>query len=161
MCPSLSSIRHSPLMWQKQFLNNPPPSPLQSEQDLVRRADANVPDGYATWANNFLRLPDEFIAHVTKCAPIKRLPRKWWASLSHPGESFCRPLGDHMLWVRAADHGWIIERSHLLNSHDEQILANCLLDAPVLCPTYATAARLAQACYPEPEPRYQLTWYSL
>jgi hypothetical protein len=160
-CTHAGLIRRAPLIQQKQFLAGPPPSPLKTEQDLITRDAANVADGYAEWALKFLLLPDEFIAHVTKCAPYKRLPRKWSPNMFHPGESFCRLLGDHRLWVRAADHGWLIEREHLLDSHGEQILAHPLLSAPVLCPTYPTAARLAEACYPEPGPNYQLVWHRI
>ena len=141
---------------QKCFLVGAVPTPLKSEKDLVDRDAANVADWYAPWAKKFLRLPADFITHATKYAPCKRLPRGW--SVTKPKESAIRL--QHALRVRAADHGWLIERTHLLDLK-KQILVHNLLEAPVLCPTYATAARLAQACYPEPEPCYQLTWHRL
>jgi hypothetical protein len=86
------------------------------------------------------------------------LPRGW--SVRKPKEPFFLPYGDHVLWITAADYGWLIERYDLLKDQ-EQILVHGLLEAPVLCPTYAAAARLAQECYPHPDPRYQLTWHRL
>lgn len=115
---------------------------------------ANAPASYAPWAKYFLCISDEFIAHATKCAPYKRLPRRW----SPEEDSFCRQVRKHELIVRPADHGWLIERRDLLSDKLE-VLAHLLIFAPVLCPTHATAARLAEACYPDPHPRYYLTWY--
>jgi hypothetical protein len=153
-----AKIRRATLGQQKCLRASTPPAPLKSQEDLIKRDAANVPDWYAPWASSFLRLPADFVAHATKYAACKRLPRAW--SVSKPRESFSRLHGDHMLRVRAADHGWLIERTHVLEL-EKQILVHNLLEAPVLCPTYATAARLAQECYPEPGHGYQLTWHRL
>ena len=156
---SLGSIRHASLARRQQFLAGPPPPPVSSEQDLIRRDAANVPDWYVPWAQNFLRVSDEFIAHATKCAPYKRLPRSW--QVHKPGDVFCRELGRHRLSVIGSDHGWLIERNDLLDHYDEQVLTHSLGDMPVLCPTQATAARLAEASYPRPADEYMLSWQDL
>jgi hypothetical protein len=151
-----ASIRHANVSQQKSFMEGPPPVHSASDDDFVPRDAANIPDSYAPWAKHFLCVSDEFIARATRCAPYKRLPRKW--STDHPGESFSQRVGNHELTVRAADHGWVIQRCDFLSDKSE-VLAHSLLFAPVLCPTYATAARLAEACHPDSHPRYFLTWY--
>jgi hypothetical protein len=156
----LAPIRHTPLLRQRATLNGPAPAPIQSEQDLIDRADANFPNWYPAWANRFLLVNDDFIAHATECAANKRLPRGW--RVDKPGDVFCRVLGEHKVWVIGSDHGWLIERSHLLD-HDrdhDQVLAHFLLEAPLLCPTYILAARLAEAAYPAPPDDWQLSWHS-
>jgi hypothetical protein len=155
----LASIRHAPLLRQRQFLAGDRPLPLSPGEDVVSREAANVPDWYARWARHFLPLADEFVAHATKCARYKRLPRGWW--VHKPGDVFCRLIGPHRLSVIASDHGWLIERNQVLDHDDEQVLTHSLLAAPVLCPTHATAARLAEASYPELADRYILSWQDL
>jgi hypothetical protein len=105
----LASIRHAPLLRQRQFLAGDRPLPLSPGEDVVSREAANVPDWYARWARHFLPLADEFVAHATKCARYKRLPRGWW--VHKPGDVFCRLIGPHRLSVIASDHGWLIERN--------------------------------------------------
>ncbi len=154
-----ASIRNTPLLRQRQFLAGDPPPPLSPEQDVVPREAANVPDWYAPWALRFLPLVDEFVAHATSCARYKNLPRGW--KVHKPSEVFCRALGRHRLCVIASDHGWLIERNDVLDHGDEQVLTHSLLGAPVLCPTHATAARLAEASYPQLPDRYILSWRHL
>jgi hypothetical protein len=156
---ALASIRRAPLLSQRQFLAGDVPPLLRPGEDVVSREAANVPDWYAPWARHFLPLADEFIAHATGCARFKRLPRGWW--VHKPGDVFCRSIGRYRLSVIGSDHGWLIERNQVLDHDDEQVLTHSLLDAPVLCPTYATAARLAEASYPEPVERYILRWHDL
>jgi hypothetical protein len=75
---------------------------------------------------------------------------------------YWRPFRRHSLWAVGADHGWLIERNELLDHDNEQVLTYLFLEAPLLCPTYATAARLCQACYPEPPAEeYLLGWCKL
>jgi hypothetical protein len=155
---SPAKIRHAAVSQQRRFLAGSPPPLFTLEEDLIKRDAANVPDWYAPWAKHFLCVSDEFLAHATKCTPYKRLPRRWSTDRFYPGDSFSRRLGNHELTVRAADHGWLIQ-CHDLLSDELRVLAHLLIFAPVLCPTYATAARLAEACYPVPHPRYYLTWY--
>ena len=97
---------------QKQFLESVPPLfPLNA---LVGRYDANVPDWYAPWAQNFLQVTDEFIAHATKCAPYRRLPRHWLRRSG--GDVFSRWQKEHSVSVVASDYGWLIERNHSLDA---------------------------------------------
>jgi hypothetical protein len=157
--PALAGIRHAPLVQQRQFLAGDPPPPLSPGQPAISREAANMPDWYVPWARWFFPVTDEFVAHATECAAHKRLPRGW--RIHKPGEVYCRVLGRHRLCVIASDHGWLIERNDLLDHDDEQVLTHSLVSAPVLCPTHATAARLAEASYPQPADRYILSWQDL
>src|SRR5689334_814919 len=58
-----ASIRHASLASRQEFLAGAPPPPISSDQDIIGRDAANVPDWYAPWTNCFLRVADEFIAH--------------------------------------------------------------------------------------------------
>jgi len=151
----LASIREASRFQQQLFLQRPPPPPLWHQ---IPRNVANIPHWYAPWAQGLMQLDDEFIAHATGCAPCKRLPRGW--RVDKPGEVFYRKCKNHILRVVASDHGWIIERIHQLNEHEE-MLTHSLCNTPVLCPTHVLAARLADAAYPVPEPRYLLDWHSI
>jgi hypothetical protein len=147
-----AAIRRASRAQQQQFLLGSPPVYIKQ---AIPRAAAKVPDTYAPWAQKFLQLTDEFIAHVTQCAPYKRLPRSW--CVDKPDETYYRIRGSYMYWVIDSDNGWLIERDHQLNGREE-ILSNFLLNMPVLCPTYAIAARLAEACLHDPAPVYYLQW---
>lgn len=57
-------------------------------------------------------------------------------------EAYHRMYGDYRYWVIDSDNGWLVERDNPLDD-TEEILSSFLLDMPVLCPTYAIAARLA------------------
>ena len=135
---SPARIRHASRFKQHLFLNGDPPPQFSANYNIVSRHDANVPTDYAPNSQSFLQLDDDFVAHATKLAPYKRLPHGW--RVHKPAEVFSRVVGAHKLWVRAADYGWLIEREDFL-SGEERVLANVLLDAPVLCDTYVTAAR--------------------
>jgi hypothetical protein len=123
---------------------------------VVGRQDANVPHWYASNSNAFLQLNDEFVAHATKLAPYKRLPSGWEAH--KPAEVFTRRIDGYQFWLVKSDYGWLIERQQWFG--EEDVLANILTDFPVLCDTYVTAARLAEAAYRGLRPEYQLTWIS-
>jgi hypothetical protein len=147
----LAKIRDVALLRQQLFLAGPSPY-----WDSVDRAKTNVPTFFATWPTKLMRLDDDCIAHVTKCSPHKRLPMGW--EVCKPHEAFyCRYEG-HTLWVIASDHGWLIQREHRLLG-DEEVLTHSLASAPVLCPTHVRAARLAEACCPNPPPDCWLESY--
>ena len=103
-----------------------------------------------------MRLDDEFIAHATKCSPYKRLPPGWQVEL--PNQAFSCLYQKHKVYVIASDHGWAITREDRLHGY-EQILTHSLASTPVLCPTHVVAARLAEACSPNPPPGCWLEWY--
>jgi hypothetical protein len=148
----LASIRRAPRYQQQQFLLGPPP---QYVRDFIPRTVPNVPDGYAPGATHFLQLTDEFIAHATKCAPHRRLPRRW--SAQHFGEAYFRFCERYRLRVIYSDNGWLIERDDLVDG-DEEVLSNFFMSTPVLCPTSAVAARLAEACLHSIPSEYLLHW---
>lgn len=152
----LESIRRAPLIRQRAFLNDPPPAPVKPNQQPLKRVDASIPSWFFPWAQTLLPLPDEFIAHLTRCAPCRNRPRGWRVHKSV--KAFCRALERHTLVLIPTDKGWLIGRDDLLTDESE-ILTHMLLDAPVLCPSCATAARVAEACYPEPPPIYGLAWF--
>jgi hypothetical protein len=122
----------------------------------VDRAKTNVPTFVASWATKVMRLDDEFIAHATKCSPYKRLPPGWQVEL--PNQAFSCLYQKHKVYVIASDHGWAITREDRLHGY-EQILTHSLASTPVLCPTHVVAARLAEACSPNPPPGCWLEWY--
>jgi hypothetical protein len=122
----------------------------------VDRAKTNVPTFVASWATKVMRLDDEFIAHATKCSPYKRLPPGWQVEL--PNQAFSCLYQKHKVYVIASDHGWAITREDRLHGY-EGVLTHSLASAPVLCPTHVVAARLAEACSPNPPPGYWLEWY--
>jgi hypothetical protein len=112
-------------------------------------------DTYAPWAQKFLQLTDEFIAHLTQCAPYKQLPHSWREYKRD--EAYYRMYGDYRYWVIDSDNGWLVERDNPLDD-TEEILSSFLLNMPILCPTYVIAARLAEACFRDPAPAYYLQW---
>jgi hypothetical protein len=154
----VANIRHASRLLQRQFLAADPPPPI-SPGTVIPREAANVPDWYVPWARHFLPLTDEFVAHATGCAPYKRLPRGW--RVDKPGDVFELFLGRHRLCVIGCDHGWLIERNDLLNHADEQVLTHIWAGAPVVCPTYVTAARLAEAAQLYLGALYMLGWQDL
>jgi hypothetical protein len=113
-----------------------------------------MPPGYATSANAFLQLDDEFIAHATKLASAKRLPNGW--DEDTPNEVFSRIIGLCELRVTNTDYGWIVERREFFGP--VMVLVEILGDLPVLCSTYVTAARLAEAAHVGLPPPYLLAW---
>ena len=153
-----ATIRRSNRSQQRFFLKGAPPVQPEAAEDLIVREAANVFDEYAPWARHFLCVSDRFIAHATTFASSRCLSGGW--SMNCSGGSFSRRFGGHELTVRAADHGWLIQRNPGPDPDEAQVLAHLLFGAPVLCPTAATAARLAEACSPVPHPNYYLNWYN-
>jgi hypothetical protein len=100
-------------------------------------------------------LDDEFVAHATKLGSHKRLPRGW--EVDKLAEVFSRGIGIHKLTVRNSDYGWVIERREWLGG-PEEVLAIILTSSPVLCETYITAARLAEAAHAGLPHPYLLKW---
>jgi hypothetical protein len=149
----VAKIRDAALLRQQQFLIGTVPCPLWESVD---RAKTNVPTFVATWATKLMRLEDAFIAHATRCSPYKRLPRGWQVEL--PNEAFSYCYQKHKVYVIASDHGWAITREDRLHGYEE-VLTHSLASAPVLCPTHVVAARLAEACSPNPPSGYWLEWY--
>jgi hypothetical protein len=153
--PSFAPIRCASRFEQKLFLRDPPPPPSHGTHTVVSRQEANVPPWYAPKSEAFLQLDDEFVAHATKLAPYKRLPHGW--EVDKRFEVFSRIIGVHKLWVINSDYGWVVEREEWLGG-PEQVLANSLASFPVLCDTYVTAARLAEAAHAGLAPPYLLSW---
>jgi hypothetical protein len=152
--PTLAPIRSAPRWKQKLFLGCPPPPQSHGTHTVVSRQDANVPPWYAPSATAFLQLDDEFIAHTTKLASCKRMPRGW--EVSKQAEVFNRRMGGYMFWLYKSDYGWLVERQQLFGP--QVVLANILGSFPVLCDTPAAAARLAEAIQATVPPAYQLNW---
>jgi hypothetical protein len=151
-----AGIRHARSGQQRLFLRAPPPPHCKDVHNLVNRQDANVPPSYAPNSRSFMQLDDNFIAHATKLAPYKRLPRGW--ELGRKRESASCVVDAFTLWVVAADYGWLIERQCFGGT--TEVLAHILIEAPVLCDTYVTAARLAEAAHRGLPAAYQLKWIS-
>jgi hypothetical protein len=161
ICISLNTgpawVRTAHPYQQRAFLAGPPPYPVRWADELIDRDAANVPDWYAPWAHYFLRTHDEFIAHATQLKSCTNKPRSW--HIHKPGEVWGSLCGDYTVFTVASDHGWVIERSHLLEPTREQVLTFTFMEAPILCPGPAGAARLAEACIPDPpSDGYLLGW---
>ena len=122
----------------------------------MARLDANVAPWYAPNSNAFLQLDDEFVAHASRLAPYKRLPPGW--KVHKLAEVFTRRIGDYQFWLVKRDYGWLIERQELFG--EAEVLASIFMAFPVLCDTYVTAARLAEAAHQRLPHQYQLTWIS-
>jgi hypothetical protein len=152
--PTVAPIR-SALRWQQRlFLGNQPPHQSTGTHTVVDRQDANVDPSYAPSATAFLQLDDEFIAHATKLASCKRLPRGW--EVHKPYEVFNRRMGGYMFWLVKSDYGWLIERQEWPDA--VQVLAKIFFSFPILCDTPPAAARLAEAVHAGLNHHYQLTW---
>ena len=153
-----AKIRKATRRQKRNFLAGPPPYPVPSAEYLIDRETANILDGFATWAQYFLRASDDFVAHATKMAPYKNRPRAWstWGR-----GAWIRRVDDYDLIVGITDNGWLIERQsqQFEPAIPGQVLTLMFVEAPILCPTPATAARLADACHPvPPSDQYLLFW---
>ena len=155
-CFEPAPIRKATPWQQRIFLNDPPPPQGLSSHSAVARQDADVVDWYVPNSNALQQLDDEFVAHATKLALYKRLPSGW--DVHKPAEMFTRRIGGYQLWTIKIAYGWLIEREHQCGK--EEVLANILSDFPVLCETYVTAARLAEAAHRGLPDQYLLTWIS-
>jgi hypothetical protein len=155
--PTLAPIGSAPRWQQRLFLNGPPPPLSQESHTVIHRQGANVPPWYAPNSKAFWQLDDDYIAHATKLASSKRLPRGW--EVHKPHEVFNRRVGAHMLWLVKSDYGWLIERQEWFG--DQELLAYILADFPVLGDTPAAAAWLAEAAHEGLPPEYQLHWIKL
>jgi hypothetical protein len=120
---------------------------------VISRQDANLPPWYAPNSTALLQLDDEFVAHATKLAPCKRLPRGW--EVSKLAEVFNRRIGGYMFWLFKSDYGWPVERQLF---GVQEVLAKIFWDFPVLCDTPAAAARLAEAAHAGLSHHNLLTW---
>jgi hypothetical protein len=136
-------------------------APLLIDKVITRR-DANVPDYYLEWAENFAVLNDTAIAHFARCVPLLPLPDlllRGWGAASHRADCYHRTLGDGQLWLDKYDHGWVIELQYFSKPYTEKrgrVLAY-LDEFPVLCPTLTSAAQLAEECFPDPQ--WSLFWH--
>ena len=64
--------------------------------------------------------------------------------------------GDDALSVALCDRGWAVAYSTATGVH--RVLTTRLTDIPLLFQTRAIAARVADACFPNPEHKYWLAW---
>ncbi len=154
---TLAAIRSAPQWQQRAFLHAPPPPLSHGAHTVINRQDADVFQGYVPNSNAFLQLDDEFTAHATKLAPYKRLPSGW--DVHKAAKVFTRRIGGYQLWAIKIAYGWLVEREELFGR--EEVLAYAFMDFPVLCDTYITAARLAEAAHRGLSDQYLLKWISI
>jgi hypothetical protein len=150
----IAPIRFANRAETEKFLKGPGPG-IHQWGVVVDRKDTNLPDWYAPETNSLLRLDDEFIAHATNCERYKRLPRSWQMEDDDVAER--RAAIMEKLVVRECSKGWLIEMHRGLCT---SVLGCSFLEIPVLCPSKATAARLADAKYAEQKPFDQIIWLS-
>jgi hypothetical protein len=150
---------------QQAFCRGPAPSPVE---EIIPRADADVPDWYAAWATDFTLLRDEYIAYATNCAPpvgFGYMFQSGWKPSSGATNCYYRDMSSARLWVDVHPRGWIVELNHPdseLNHPDSpdpdaRILTLVRGDMPVLCPTLPSAVRLAEFSFPSPH--YFVYWH--
>lgn len=146
-------------------LPNLPPSILHRE---ISREEAPIPEDEFRWADAFALLKDHAIPVFSKNVPRLRARGLWqrgWEPLSGRESCYFRSLPNAWLFVDGYDGHWLIE----LHKFDDLsasgrralILTFChFAEWPVLCPNLESAAQLAEACFPDPDPQSRLWWHS-
>jgi hypothetical protein len=154
-------IWNQPPSLQRIFCEGPAPSPIEQ---IIPRAEIEVPDWYAAWATDFALLSDEYIAHVAKGAPTGgwhwMFQRGWKPTSASDQFTNCYYLdvSHGRLWVDYLHPGgWNIELNHPCDVHpDPRILTSVRGNMPVLCSSLPTAVQLAEVCFPSPH--YHVYW---
>jgi hypothetical protein len=133
---------------------------------VITRADADPPYGYAEWASVFAVVNGQFVHDAA--GDIARKPRDLllvtgWRQTHKPNcfSKYISEDSEASLWVDKHLRGWIIELSRPdLPDPASRILTTVLGDMPILCPSFQSAAQLAEACYPECDrPRQQPVYW--
>ena len=140
---------------------------------IIPRGVSHIPDDYLEWAEAFALLKEEVIisyaGRVPRLGVSASLNRRWQPA-RHAENCYHVLLGDvgdrdcGELWVDQYDEGWVIELMYPCRPPTENrgrvLTYSYLVQWPVLCPSLELAARLAVACFPEPDRRTQLWWHS-
>jgi hypothetical protein len=140
-----------------------PPSILN---ECIKRIDANVPDDYLEWAESFALLKEQVIAHFAKRVPrlgLSELLRRGWQPAPNIPNCYIGDGGiDRELYIAEYDKRWVVElQDYSMEHRGGRILTFCYFAQwPVLCPSPESAAQLAAACIPDPDPKTRLWWRS-
>jgi hypothetical protein len=150
-------IRHTPRPWPRSTRRGPwqGPPPL-GVAAIIKREDLD-PDFsklYAKWASTFALLTDEFIRLIVGAAGERTARPLEWSCYRLVECCSCK-IRDNYLWVQKHESGWTIELCYP-HPNDPDSFVLTVDHMPVLCPDAASAAWLAQACYPTPPAN--LTW---
>jgi hypothetical protein len=154
----LLHIKKQPLQLQHVCADIPVGSMIEK---VIPRSEIDLDDGYFPWANDFALLSDAYIARVASCTPTGRWSH-WYPDASKSGGGGDRQeldLGHVRLSVDYVQSGgWIIEVIHDgVDDWDARILTAVRGDMPVLCPSFQSAIRLAEASFSNPH--YHLYWH--
>ena len=103
----LATIRRAPRATQRAFCEGLPPPPVTQPLDIIKRADLNVAEGYARWADRFIHLNDELIAYVTQCAPHEsaRVLLWRWKPNELVADCYYRDIDDFRVWITSETAG--------------------------------------------------------
>jgi hypothetical protein len=150
-------IRHTPRPRPRSPRRGPwqGPPPLGVAAIIKREAlDPDFSKLYAKWASSFALLTDEFIRAIVRTAGERTARPLEWSCYKFVECCSCK-IGDNYLWVQKHESGWTIELCYPHPSDPDSFVLT-VDHMPVLCPDAASAAWLAQACYPTAPAN--LTW---
>jgi hypothetical protein len=138
-------------------------STLAPIDKIIPRAVIDLDDGYFLWATDFALLSDTHVHAVAPCVPTGNW-RQTYPQAPKPGGGGDRhhlDLGDVRLSVEYLEPaGWMIELDQSIDwKPDARILTHVFADVPVLCSSFQTAVRLAEASVPTPH--YLVHWRSV
>jgi hypothetical protein len=149
MTSSLQMPRHTPYM------------------KILTREEADIPNWYAAWADVFAVVSSQLV-HDAAGDVLRRskdlLLAIGWKPAHKPNcfQKYVSQDSEASLWVDRYPRGWIIELSRPdLPDPASRILTTVLGDIPILCPSFQSAAQLAEACYPvrDRPHRYPVYWH--
>jgi hypothetical protein len=114
---------------------------------VIDRAMTDFPDHLLPWATSFVKVKFDRAGNGELGRPVLHN----WRQLEFKPDTFQRHIGERTLYVTEYEHGWILELGHELeNGREAFILTYVLGELPMLCPTLADAARLAEDSYLAP-----------
>jgi len=154
-------LPNNALHFQHAFVNIPVRSAIDK---VIPRTAVDIDDGYFPWATDFALLTDAYTARVATCPPtgawVKMYPGN---PPDNGGNRHYRNLGNAQVRIDIdylQPAGWMIELIHGdLEDCDGRILTFVRGNMPVLCATFRSAMRLAEASLPNSH--YHLCWRSI
>jgi hypothetical protein len=153
-------LPNNALHFQHAFANIPARSAIDK---VIPRAAIDIDDGCFPWASDFTLLSGSYVGRIA----LGALTGHWqqtYPQAPRPGGGGDRHhlnVGDAELSIDYLQPaGWMIELIHEdLEDCDGRILTFVRGNMPVLCPTFRSAMRLAEASFPNSH--YHLCWRSI
>jgi hypothetical protein len=151
-------IKNQPLQLQHVCADIPVGSVIE---EVIQRSEIDLDDGYFPWASEFALLSRRYITRVASCTPTGHWTKRYPDALKSGGGGDRQELdlGHARLIVDYLQPaGWFIEVLHDdVDDSDARILTAVREDMPVLCPSFQSAIRLAEASFSNPH--YHLYWH--